>query len=129
MRQLTRLIFSIILLAVAGQAAAQFQDEIVVYEKKDQEGVLSYTDIPSPGARPVIIPPTNPADSVPVRPPAPPEPEPLQAARQPGTPEYQQNVQQQLDEYRQRQLEIRRERDSETRQKVGTGVDAQRREE
>ncbi len=129
MRQLTTLFISISLLAIAGQAAAQFRDDIVVYEKKDQEGVLSYSDIPSQGARPVIIPPTNPADSVPVRPPAPPEAEPLQAARQPGTPEYQQNVQQQLDEYRQRQRELRRERDSETRQKVGTGVDAQRREE
>ncbi len=129
MRQLTTLIISIVLLAVAGQAAAQFRDEIMVYEKKDQEGVPSYSDIPSQGARPVIIPPTNPADSVPVRPPAPPEPEPLQPELQPGSPEYEQKVRRQMEEYRLRQQESRRERDGGTRRKVGTGADAQRREE
>ena len=128
MRQLTTLIISIILLAVAGQTAAQFQDDIIVYEKKDKEGVPTYSAIPSQGARPVIIPPTNPADSVEVRPPAPPEPEPLQAEPQPGSPEYEQNVRGQMEEYRLRQQESRRERDGGTRRKVGTGADAQRRE-
>lgn len=128
MRQLATLITLILLFAYSGLAAAQFRDETRVYEKQDEEGVPYYSDIPSQGARSVVIPPTNPADSVEVRPPAPPEPEPLPAAPQPGTPEYEQKVQQQLEEYRQREREIRRERHGETRHQVGTGVDSKRRE-
>lgn len=128
MRQLTTLIVSIILLAFTGQAAAQFRNETRVYETTDQDGVPLYSDIPTQGARPVIIPPTNPADSVEVRPPATPEPELVQSAPQPGTPEYQRKVNQQLEEYRQREREIRRERHGGTRHKVGTGTDSQRRE-
>ncbi|MEE4190841.1 MAG: hypothetical protein V2I66_04650 [Halieaceae bacterium] len=128
MQQLTTLIISIVFLAVTGQAAAQFRNGTRVYETTDQDGVPLYSDIPSQGARPVIIPPTNPADSVAVSPPAPPAPVPVQAAPEPGTPEYNQKVQRELEEYRQREREIRRERHGETRHKVGTGTDSQRRE-
>lgn len=128
MRKLTITTISIALIAVAAQAAAQFRDETKVYEKTDQEGVPSYSDIPSQGSKPVIIPPANSADRVVVSPPAPSEPVPLSAAPEPGTPEYEQKVQSQLNDYREREREIRRERHGETRHKVGTGTDSQRRE-
>ena len=130
MRQLTTLIIPIVLVALSGQAMAQFREETRVYEKTDQEGVPSYSDIPSQGARPVIIPPANQADRVDVRPPASPDAPPVSAVAppEPGTPEYEQKVQRQLEDYRQKELEIRRERHGPTRHKVGTGEDSQRRE-
>ncbi len=129
MRQLSTLIIFITLATVAGQSAAQFRDDIEVYEKQDEEGVPSYSDVPSQGARPVIIPPTNPADPVQVRPPAPApaDPETQQAGPEPGTPEYEQKIQRELEEYRQRERETRRERQGGARNKVGTGSSTQRR--
>lgn len=128
MRQLTKLIIALALFA-AGPTAAQFRDETRVYEKKDQDGVPTYSDIPSLGSKPVIIPPANQADSVAVTPSPSPQPAPLPAAApEPGTPEYDRKVQRQLEEYRQKELEIRRERHGGTRNKVGTGTDSRRRE-
>ena len=129
MRQLCTFTIATILVAVAGQSAAQFHDDIEVYETQDEQGVPSYSNIPSQGARSVTIAPTNSADSVEIisQPePAAPEAPPVVPER--GTPEYEQKIQRQLEDYRQSELEIRRERHGPSRHTVGTGTDAQRRE-
>ena len=113
MKNLLRIIVLVSLGASAHFGNAQ------VYESKDADGQPVFSDTPTEGATPVEVKPTNQAESVRVeRPPeTPPETAKGSAAPEPGTVEYQQELDREMEAYEREQDRL--ERHGEKRIEVG----------
>jgi hypothetical protein len=106
------------LLAVAAYGAAVTAQ---VYVTKDADGNTVYTDMPPVVSDPIELPPTNIGDSVKVEPEQesePAEPSAAPPAPEPGTPEYDEKIEREMEAYRKLKLERYRAGQTEQRNEV-----------